>query len=197
MNLSKKKIFIFRFSFCVPACDSFKTSNPHNENLCRSLSSDASFITKFSLVIKGNGAEKVRDLEHGVFPRLHVMQNADAFGFPSHSSSRLCVWGPTVLRDGHTGSRRRQGKDMWWLDWRFLVFLLCQMKCEGSPPPLLSTCLYASPSLLIFLPSATSNNSLLGYGTRQGLLWLAPALLLTHSHLIPPALGTGVSCQQQ
>lgn len=39
-----------------------------------------------ALVIKGNGAEKVGDLEHGVFPCLHVMQKADAFAFPSHSS---------------------------------------------------------------------------------------------------------------
>lgn len=160
-------------------------------------SSDASFITKFSLVIKGNGAEKVRDLEHGVFPCLHVMQKADAFGFPSYSSLRLWVCGPTVLRDGHTGSRRRQGKYVWWLELRFLVFLLCQMRCEGSPPPLMSTCLHVSPSSLTFLLSATSNNSPLGYRTWQGLLRLASILLLTHSHLIPLALGTGVSCQQQ
>lgn len=32
-------------------------------------------------MIKGNGAEKVRDLEHRLFPSIHVMQKADAFGF--------------------------------------------------------------------------------------------------------------------
>lgn len=36
--------------------------------LCRSESSHGSFITKYSLVIKVNGAAKVRDLEYGALP---------------------------------------------------------------------------------------------------------------------------------
>lgn len=161
-------------------------------NLCRSWSSDASFIAKFSLVIKGNGAEKVRDLEHEVFPWLLVMQKADAFRFPSHSSLRLRLRGPMVLRDGHTGSRQRQRKDVWWLDWA--VFALSDEVWRQSAFSSVYLPLCLSPPHFISLPSA---NSLLGHGTRQGLRWLAPALLLTHSHLIPPAPRTGLSCQQQ
>lgn len=55
-------------SLCVPAFDSFKTANPLSGNLCRSESLHGSFITKYSLAIKGNGAAKVRDLESGAFP---------------------------------------------------------------------------------------------------------------------------------
>lgn len=159
--------------------------------LCRS--SHASFITKFSLVIKGNGAVKVRDQQCKVFPHLRATQNADAVGFPTYSSVRLRVWGLTVPRDGHTGRRRRQGKDIWWLDW--MCFCLSEKVLWQS-----SSSFVYLPSWffrLIFLPSATLNNSLLGYMTWSGLLWLAPALLLVHSHLIPSGLGTGVSCQQQ
>lgn len=56
-------------SLCVPAFDSFKTANLLSENLCRSESSHGSFITKYSLVIKGNGAGKVRHPEYE--PSLH------------------------------------------------------------------------------------------------------------------------------
>lgn len=55
-------------SLCVPAFDRFKTANLLSENLCRSESSHGSFITKYSLVIKGNGAGKVRDPEYGALP---------------------------------------------------------------------------------------------------------------------------------
>lgn len=43
-------------SLCVPAFASFKTANPLSGNLCRSESSRGSFITKYGLAIKGNGA---------------------------------------------------------------------------------------------------------------------------------------------
>lgn len=109
--------FFFFPPFCVPA--HLKHQIDSVGTVCRSLSSDVSFIAKFSLVIKGNGAEKVRDLEQGVSPPgLRVIQKADAFGFPSRSSLRLYAEAPSVLRDGHTGSRRRQGKDVRCLDWR-------------------------------------------------------------------------------
>lgn len=95
-------------SLCVPAFASFKTANPLGGNLCRSESSRGSFIAKYSLAIKGNGAGKVRDPE---YPCMGVTQKADVIKFPLHSSLGLHIRGLVVLKDGRAAGRWRISDD--------------------------------------------------------------------------------------
>lgn len=95
-------------SLCVPAFASFKTANPLSGNLCRSESSRGSFIAKYSLAVKGNGAGKVRDPE---YPCMDVTQKAGAINFPLHSSLGLHIRGLAVLKDGRTAGRWRISDD--------------------------------------------------------------------------------------
>lgn len=127
---------------------------------CRSLNSDTSFITKFSLVMKANGAEKVADLEPSLHPaRRHGESRCSWFLVP------LIIQGMTALRGGHTGSRVYD-------DWNrgFRCFGLVRRSAKLS-----SRHLPPCASLLVFsFQSATSNNSPFDYRTREGLLLLLP-----------------------
>lgn len=150
-------------SLCVLAFASFMTANPLSGNLCRSESLHGSFITKYSLAIKGNGAGKVRDPE---YPCMDVMQKADVINFPLHSSLGLHIRGLVVLKDGRTAGRWRISDD------RTGGFALSDRLGSQSSSSSLST----QVSVFAFSLSATFNNSLSGCGTCLGLLWFPPML---------------------
>lgn len=139
---------------------------------CVGVSLHGSFITKYSLAIKGNGAAKVRDPEYGAFPAwMSCRKQTSLFSHYSlhqgYTSKASWCWRMDVRRaDGGYVTTE-------------LEVLLCRRGCEVVLPPLL--CPHGSPyslslcQQLLITPHRGVGHAWVSFGP-PSMLSSAPAL---------------------